>query len=96
MQPWEGQRPLTVVTACLAADGTSAFALCEVHVTHEEYENGIHVYLAEGELLERGFDEPFVHFDDLNAPGFLLPAVRRHLGLATVPAETAHPTVEVP
>lgn len=86
---WSGQRPLTVVTACLAADGMATFALTEVRVTHEEYENGIHLYLAEGELLERGFEEPFVHYDDLESPCFLHPAVREFLGLVTPPAAPA-------
>ena len=61
------------------ADGTPAFALNEVAVTQDEAENGIHYYLVEADLLEAGFEEPFVHFDEDEAPAFLHPAVRQRL-----------------
>jgi hypothetical protein len=76
---WQGKRSITVVTAYMRQDGIPDFKLYEVEVSHEEYENGIHYYLAEAVLLQSGFDEPFVHFDEFEAPPFLLPAVRQHL-----------------
>ena len=76
---WSGQRTIAIVSACMKQDGTPAFALNEVSVTKEQAENGIHYYLAEASLLQDGFDEPFVHFDEFEAPAFLLPAVRQHL-----------------
>jgi hypothetical protein len=76
---WQGKRSITVVTAYIRQDGIPDFKLNEVEVTHEEYENGIHYYLAEATLLQSGFDEPFVHFDEFEAPPFLLSAVRQHL-----------------
>ena len=82
MPPWEGKRAVTVVTACMRADGLPGFAVTRVEVTREEYEEGIHYYLAAADLLEAGYDEPFVHFDEGEAPPFLLPAVTEHLGLA--------------
>jgi hypothetical protein len=76
---WHGKRSITVVTAYMRQDGIPDFKLSDVEVTYEEYENGIHYYLAEATLLQAGFDEPFVHFDEFEAPAFLLPAVRQHL-----------------
>jgi hypothetical protein len=74
---------IAVVSACMKKDGTPAFALNTVEVTHEEEANGIHYYLAEGQLLEDGFEEPFVHFGEDEAPAFLFPAIRQHLGLTS-------------
>jgi hypothetical protein len=81
MPHWEGKRPVQIVTACMCADGTPDFVLNRVEVTFEEYENGIHYYLAEAELLENKYEEPFTHFDEFEAPAFLHPAVERYLGI---------------
>src|SRR4051812_2768926 len=83
MASWHGKRTVVVVSACMRADGTPAFALNSVEVTRDEAENGIHYYLAEAELLEAGFEEPFVHFDETEAPPFLVPAVTEHLKAQT-------------
>jgi hypothetical protein len=88
MAPWIGKRTIAVVTACMAADGTPDFALNEVEVTHDEYENGIHYYLAEAELIEAGYEEPYTHFDEFEAPAFLHLAVRQYLDVP--PALVAH------
>jgi hypothetical protein len=80
MPPWEGKRLLVVVTACMGADGLPTFALTEVEVTHDEYENGHHYDLVSDELAGARYDEPFVHFDPFEAPAFLHPAVREYLG----------------
>jgi hypothetical protein len=79
MPQWQGKRTIAVVSACMTGDGTPTFALNQIDVTQDEAENGIHYYLAEAELLQKGFEEPFVHFDQFEAPSFLLPAVREHL-----------------
>lgn len=76
------QRPMAIVSACLRADGLPTFALTEVVVTPEEIENGVHYYLAEIELLKRGYEEPYVHFDSGEAPPFLHDAVRQFLSLS--------------
>jgi hypothetical protein len=75
----EDKRSLTIVSAVMRRDGFPDFALTQVEVTPDEYDNGIHIYLAEADLLEAGFDEPFVHFPDCESPVFLLPAVREYL-----------------
>ena len=80
MPPWQGKRRIAVVSAVMNASGVPDFALNEVEVTQEEAENGIHYYLVEAELLEAGYEEPFVHFDDSESPAFLHPAVRQYLG----------------
>ena len=81
----EQKQRLTIVTACMRADGTPTFALTAVDATPEECANGVHYYRAEADLLEAGYEEPFVHFDPAEAPPFLLPAVRAQLG-ASAPA----------
>jgi hypothetical protein len=76
-----------IVTACMRSDGTPAFAFIEVVVTADEATNGVHYPLAEIRLLAAGYEEPFVHFDEVEAPPFLHAAVRQALGLP--PATTA-------
>jgi hypothetical protein len=73
--------PITLVTACMRADGLPTFAVTQVEVTPDEYDNGIHYYLAEADLLLQGYEEPFVHFDEREAPSFLHTAVKEQLGL---------------
>ena len=90
MSAWAGTRKLTVVTACLNAGGTPDFALTEVEVTHAEYANGVHCDLAEQRLVAAGYEEPFLHFDELDGLGFLVPAVRRYLGASDAP-QPDHP-----
>lgn len=87
MPNWEGKRTIPVVSACMNAEGTPDFALNHVEVTQDEAENGIHYYLAEAELFEKGYEEPFVHFDIDEAPDFLHPAVRQYLGLPIIDTE---------
>jgi len=67
------------VTACMTRDGLPAFAINEVEVTQDQIDNGIHYYLAEADLLQAGYEEPFVHFSQDEAPSFLHPAVRQYL-----------------
>ena len=85
MPAWQGTRTVSVVTACMTESGLPAFALSEVPVTQAEAENGAHLALAEAQLLAAGYEEPFVHFPEDEAPAFLHPAVRRHLGLPPAP-----------
>src|SRR5262245_30856062 len=75
----EGKRPITVVKACMTEAGLPDFALNVVEVTPEEADDGVHYYLAEAQLLEAGYEEPFVHFAGGEVPGFLLPAVQQYL-----------------
>lgn len=70
---------IPIVSACMKRGGTPAFAMNQISVTHDEAENGIHYYLAEANLLEAGFEEPFVHFPEEESPAFLHPAVRAYL-----------------
>ena len=58
---------ILVVSACMQKDGTPAFAINAVEVTDEEEANGIQYYLVEAQLLEAGFEEPFVHFGETEA-----------------------------
>jgi hypothetical protein len=85
MPDWKGKRKLTLVTACLNACGVPDFALTAVEVTHDEYANGVHCDRVEGRLVAGGYEEPFLHFDEFDAPDFLVAAVRRYLG---TPART--------
>jgi hypothetical protein len=69
-------------------DGLPCFALNEVEVTQEQIDNGIHYYLVEAELLQNGYEEPFVHFDENESPPFLHPAVRRYLASESALADS--------
>jgi hypothetical protein len=86
------KRTIAVVTACMTRAGFPEFVLNEVAVTEDEIENGIHFYLAEANALEAGYEEPFVNFDEEEAPDFLLAGVRQYLGLPPVRNAYASPT----
>lgn len=75
----EDKRSVTIVSAVMRRDGFPDFTVTQVEVTDDDFENGVHFYLAEADLLEAGYEEPFVHFADCEAPPFLLPAVREYL-----------------
>src|SRR5260221_10956061 len=93
MNPWRGGRKMTVVTACAFAGGEPGFAITDVRVTHDEYENGVHYDLVADRLLDDRYEKPFVHFDEFDMPRFLLPAVRKYLGLpAKKPAAKPKPS----
>ncbi len=77
------KRTIAIVTACMQSDGQPTFALNEVEATQDEVLNGIHYYLVEAELLQAGYEEPFVHFDSDEAPPFLHAAVREYLEQTT-------------
>ena len=77
------KRKTAVVTACMRQDGRPTFVRTEVEVTPEEAENGVHYYLVEGELMDAGYEEPFVHFAEDEAPAFLFPAIEQSPGIET-------------
>jgi hypothetical protein len=79
MTAWQGKRSITVVTACVSASGAPDFAINTVEVTHDEYENGVHYDLVEDQLADAQYEEPYVHFDEFDAPAFLHQAVREYL-----------------
>jgi hypothetical protein len=79
MPEWQGKRPIAVITACMSAAGLPDFALTEVETTQEEFDNGAHYDKVETRLSANGYDEPFVHFDEHEAPPFLLAAVKDYV-----------------
>ena len=83
-----------IVTACMTQSGQPTFALAEVEVTEEEAVNGVHYYLVEAELLQHGYEEPFVHFDATESPPFLHAAVRELLDHAVITVPTIHVHME--
>jgi len=85
--PGKRQRVIAVVTACMRSDGTPTFVLKTAQVTEDEALEGIHYILVEEALKEEGYDEPYVHFDQMEAPPFLHPAVREHLRSTSQPEE---------
>ena len=91
MLPWPGKKKLRIVTACLNASGTPDLTLNEVEVRYDEYIEGVSCDLVEERLREQGFEEPFLHFDDHNAPPFLLPAVERYLSKSLNGGQRKHP-----
>lgn len=88
MTPWPGKRSIAVASACMRSDGCPDFAFNEVEVTHDEYENGVHYDLVNDRLSDAGYDDPCVHFDEIEAPAFLHAAVRQYLGIADQPVIT--------
>ena len=84
-----GKSPLPIVTACMRADGRPTFAYQIIEVTSQEADNGVQYYLAEAQLLEEGYEEPFVHFSADESPPFLHEAVRQYLGLSQAPSSLA-------
>jgi hypothetical protein len=78
----DNRRSIAVVSAVMKKDGFPDLVLNEVFATQEEIDNGMHYYFVEAELLQAGFEEPFVHFADGESPSFLHPAVREYLGLS--------------
>ena len=83
------KRSIAVVTACSNANGAPDFGLTVVRATTEEIAEGIHYDLAAAELLENGYETPLLHFDEIEAPAFLHPAVRNYLGLPPATPELA-------
>jgi hypothetical protein len=76
-------RSIAIVSACMTREGSPTFAVTQIAVTQEEAENGIHYYVAEAQLLEEGYEEPFVHFGEDESPPFLHPAVKQFLSQST-------------
>lgn len=76
---------VSVVTACMTRQGTPTFVRTEVAVSKDELENGVNYALAESKLFVDGYEEPFVHFAEDEAPEFLLPAVRQLESIASPP-----------
>ena len=91
MLPWPGKKKLRVVTACLNASGMPDLTLHEVEVSYDEYTDGVSCDLVEERLREQGFDEPFLHFDEHDAPPFLVPAVQHYLSVSLPSGQKIHP-----
>ena len=72
------ERMIVIVTACMQTDGLPTFVVTNIEATEEDVHNGIHYARAEAQLLEGGYEEPFVHFADQETPAFLA-AVRPFL-----------------
>jgi hypothetical protein len=87
MSEWEGKRRIYIATAHIRPDGAPDFTLNDVEVTQDEYLSGVHVDLVEDILAQGGFDEPFIHFSSVDAPSFLIPAVKAYLEASPSGAE---------
>jgi hypothetical protein len=77
----------------MTREGSPTFARTEVAVTQEEADNGIHYYLVEAQLLEEGYEEPFVHFAESESPAFLHPAVQQLLDKSSPVNGSASPAL---
>jgi hypothetical protein len=77
---------VTIISACMRSDGSPTFVRTQVDVTPEERANGVHYYFAEAQLIEAGYEEPYVHFDDREMPAFLAAAITESIAASmTVP-----------
>ena len=72
----------TVVSACINAAGRPDFALSTISVPSSGPNLDFSFDALEDDLRERGYECPFVHFDETEAPPFLIRAVRRYLLLS--------------
>jgi hypothetical protein len=79
MNQLNGKRPVVIISACMRPEGLPDFAVTQVEISQEEYENGVHYHLTDQSLMQRGYEEPFVHFADQEAPSFLRKAILKHL-----------------
>ena len=70
-----------MITARRYAAGSPDFALTVVQVTPAQFANGVHDDCVEERLAAVGYEKPWVHFDDREAPGFLILAVKQYLNL---------------
>jgi hypothetical protein len=83
MPHWQGKLKIEVVTTYMRPDGVPDFTINQVEVTEDEHANGVHYELVEAILAEAGFEEPLIHFDQLEAPPFLVAAVKQYLESTT-------------
>jgi hypothetical protein len=72
----------TVVSACINAACRPDFAVSTITVPSSGPNPEFPFDTLEADLRERGYECPFVHFDETEAPSFLIRAVRRYLILS--------------
>ena len=72
----------TVVSACINAAGRPDFALSTITFPSSGPNPDFSFDALEDDLRERGYECPFVHFVETEAPPFLIRAVRRYLLLS--------------
>ena len=74
---------IRIITACHDASGCPDFAWTVVDVSKSEIDNGDHYETAETELKDRGYEGPFVHFDqdDAKKVPWLTAGVKQYLGV---------------
>jgi hypothetical protein len=70
---------IAVITACTYASGGPGFAYSEHEVTQAQYDEGEHYEQASAEALDKGYEEPFVHFDENDGPDWLFASHRRDM-----------------
>jgi hypothetical protein len=71
-----------VVSACIDANGGPELVDNEVEVTLSQYMLGEHYDKAAGLLEDGGYEEPHVHFDQVEGPKWLF----AHFGLELMPS----------
>lgn len=71
------QKKVDVVTACCDADGEPVLVINTVLADENEIALGDHYDRAARLLRNRGYQQPFVHFDEEDGPTWLLEAMRK-------------------
>lgn len=59
----ENKRHVRVVVLCTSASGSPAFHTCELAVTAQEYDEGVHYDLAKENAALNSFEPPMIAFD---------------------------------
>ena len=55
---------MTVAVACTNATGCSDFFVTQVSVSQEQYEDGIHYDFAKEKAMDKGYEGPFICYDN--------------------------------
>jgi hypothetical protein len=82
----DSARDVVLIAACRNGDGNPDFAVVVVHCTQDSVRSGLHYDEAALLLEDAGYEEPFVFFDENNAPDWLKANVTRRIARDGVPA----------
>lgn len=70
------ENPVRIIAACRNSDGGPDFAVVTVDCSPGSVRDGAHFELAAARLDELGFQEPFIFFDQFQAPDWLKAGVQ--------------------
>lgn len=75
---------IIIVAACKNSSGSPDIAIIAVSATDNEIKNGDHLERAEQKLLDDGYDEPIVMFDEDECPVWLFEGACSQCGIKNI------------